>query len=85
MSKTIGNVNILDLRQATEESVAEICRARNVSLVLYSMPRPSLLAQLDIGNPNAAVEMPEFEPQIRTGQVVISRGQAEPTFFVIVG
>jgi hypothetical protein len=70
--KVIGNVGSLDLRRATEASIAEISRIGNVGAVLYSPETASLVARLNIGNVGASVEVPE-DAKILTGQVTFSR------------
>jgi hypothetical protein len=90
MGKTIGNVNVLDLRKATEGSVAEITRIGNVNLLLYSPDTAGLVPLLDMGNLNASVEVPpEAKVQTRTGQVVINRDffrdQETPSFYLVTG
>jgi hypothetical protein len=56
--KVIGNVNILDLRKATEESVQEYDAIRNVNLALYTSETAHLLHKLAIRNLNSSVEVP---------------------------
>ena len=57
--KVIGNVGSLDLRKATEASIAEISRIGNVGAVLYSPETAHLVARLNMGNVGASVEVPE--------------------------
>ena len=59
--KTIGNVNILDLRKTTEEAIAGIQRVGNVNIVLYSRTTASYVTRLNTGNINVSVEVPEEE------------------------
>ncbi len=56
--KSIGNVNVLDLRKATEESVAGISSIGNANLIVYTHETASLFARLHIGNINASAEVP---------------------------
>jgi hypothetical protein len=86
--KTIGNVNILDLRHATEASVAGIERIGNVNIVLYTRETAGLLAGLDMGNVNNSIEVPA-EAQVVTGKVVINdkyfAHQETPLSLVVIG
>jgi len=59
--KTIGNVNILDLRKTTEEAIAGIQRVGNVNIVLYSRTTAPYVTRLNTGNINVSVEVPEEE------------------------
>jgi hypothetical protein len=72
--KHIGNVNVLDIRHATEAAVAEIEKIGNVNLVVYSKETATLLSRLRMGNLNATVEAPE-SAHVRTfsGQTVLDR------------
>jgi len=88
--KKIGNVNILDLRKATEASVAEIRAIGNANVVLYAPETAGLVQQLNIGNVNAAVEVPadvEVKPVI--GKEVFNRSSFQdltaPRYPVVVG
>jgi hypothetical protein len=57
--KNIGNVNLLDLRKATAESVSEIGNIGNVNLVVYTHETAGLFNRMRFGNMNASVEVPE--------------------------
>ncbi|MBT2765425.1 hypothetical protein [Paenibacillus sp. ISL-20] len=60
MSRMIGNVGMLDLTQATEESVTSIERIGNVGLVIYRAESAHLLMQLkNAGNIGKTLEIPE--------------------------
>lgn len=59
--KFIRNVNILDIRNATPEAVAEISGIGNANLVLYSPETAGLLSALKFGNLNKVVEVPRGE------------------------
>ena len=56
--KVIGSVNILDLREATEESVRAYESIGNVNLALYTSETAHLLHKLTIGSVNLAGEVP---------------------------
>jgi hypothetical protein len=59
MSQRIGNVGLLNLVNATEESVKGIERIENVGLVLYGKENAHLLTRLNIGNIGSSVEIPD--------------------------
>jgi len=86
--KVIGNVGILDLRNATETSVAEISRIGNVGAVLYSRETAGLVTGLNIGNVGTSVEVSP-DASIVTGLVVFTRdvfkGQEAPLDLVVAG
>jgi len=88
--KTIGNVNILDLRKTTEETIASIRKVGNVNIILYSPETSSFLARLDIGNVNSSVEVPaNAKLQTTMGNVLLSpdslRTAEGPMFHLIMG
>ena len=70
--KVIGNVGTLDIRTATDETVAEIRRVGNVGMVIYSPKTAHLIPRLNIGNMGSAVEVPD-DAKFFTGQVDITR------------
>jgi hypothetical protein len=84
----IGNINILDLRKATAETIASISKVGNVNVLLYSRETAPLIPTLNLGNINVSVEAPQ-DAQAVTGQVVINRefveGREEPVFLVVTG
>lgn len=86
--RTLSNIGVLDLRSASEESVAGISRVGNVGLVLYSQENAGLVARLNIGNLGASIEAPA-DAQVLTGQVAFSRdyfkNQATPLNLVVTG
>ena len=88
--KKIGNVNVLDLRNTTEETIASIRKIGNVNIILYSPATSSFLARLDIGNVNSSVELPA-DVKLRTtmGNMVLSpdslRSAEGPVFHLIMG
>lgn len=59
MKQTVGNVGVLNLLNATEQSVQAYERIGNVGLVLYRSGQSHLLAALNIGNIGKTVEVPE--------------------------
>lgn len=58
MKQTVGNVGVLNLLNATEQSVQAYERIGNVGLVLYRSGQSHLLAALNIGNIGKTVEVP---------------------------
>ncbi len=88
--KIIGNVNFLDIRKATEESVAEISSIGNVNLVVYSHETASLVTHLNTGNINTSAEVPA-DANVKTymGPVVINKNflkdQAKKLFILVMG
>lgn len=59
MKQTVGNVGVLNLLNATEQSVEAYERIGNVGLVLYRSGQAHLLASLNIGNIGKTVEVPD--------------------------
>lgn len=59
MKQTIGNVGVLNLLNATEESIKSYEKIGNVGVVLYKTGHSHLLAALNIGNIGKTVEVPE--------------------------
>jgi hypothetical protein len=86
--KVIGNVGILDLRAATEASIAQIQEIGNVGAIIHAPNQGHLVSQLNIGNLGAVLEVPD-EISVKTGQEVLSRdsfkNQAEPLQLFISG
>jgi hypothetical protein len=84
----IGNVNMLDLRKATVETIASISRIGNVNVLLYSRETAPFIPKLNVSNINISVEAPK-DAQVVTGQVVINReylqGRDHPVFLVVTG
>lgn len=59
MKQKIGNVGLLDLRNATAESIKGIERINNVGVVFYKKGNAHLLSSLSIGNIGKSLEIPE--------------------------
>jgi len=57
--KTIGNVNILDLRNMSEEAVPGIKKIGNVNILLYSSQTAPYISKLNLGNINVSIEAPQ--------------------------
>lgn len=59
MNQRIGNVGLLNLLDATVESIKGIERIENVGMVLYRKGNAHLLTALNIGNIGSTCEVPE--------------------------
>jgi hypothetical protein len=70
--RVIGNVGILDLRNASETSIAEISRIGNVGTILYSRETAGLVTRLTTGNLGSAIEVPA-DAKLSSGQTVFNR------------
>lgn len=86
--RVLGNIGVLDLRHATEASIAPIRRIGNVGLIITSPDTRHLVARLNMGNVGTTLSVP-FEAKVLTGQVEITRdyfvGQTEPQSLVVTG
>ncbi len=86
--KLIGNVGHLDLRNASEESVAEIRRIGNVGAIIYSQETAHLIPRLNIGNVGSTLSVPK-DAKIVTGEAKFDRNYPgalkEPLSLVVVG
>ncbi len=73
--KTIGNVNFLNLVNATPESVAGIRHIENINVAVYTPETVSLLHQMDPGNVNATIEIPTGANMVmKTGMMQVNAG-----------
>lgn len=88
MGRKITNIGVLDLRAATNESVADITSIGNVGMILYNRETAHLLTKLNIGNMGASVEAPA-NAKLVTGQMEITRDVlesiTEPMALVLTG
>ncbi|WP_419955584.1 hypothetical protein ACN6MT_08845 [Neobacillus niacini] len=88
MSQRIGNVGLLNLVNATEESIKEIERIENAGLVLYGKENAHLLTKLNIGNIGASLEIPAgfrlFNGVFHLNQNYLS-SIADPVFLLVNG
>ena len=86
--KVIGNVGVLDLRNATEASIAEIRRIGNVGVAIHSSETAGLLIRLNMGNVGASIEV-SSDARMLSGQVVFNRdyfkNQATPLNLLVSG
>jgi len=88
--KVIGNVNILDLRNATEESVKEYESIGNVNMAIYTPETAHLLHKLTLGNINTTAEVPsDVRVELIMGPLDIGTDHfanvAEPIGFLVMG
>ena len=88
MERIVGNVGILDLREATAESVKAYTRFINVGTVLYSPETTVLVNQLNFTNLGCRVEV-TGEAQLITGQLELSHDSLDavkkPQSYVVTG
>lgn len=88
MSQRIGNVGLLNLVNATEESIKGIERIENVGLVLYGKENAHLLTRLNIGNIGSSFEVPTnyrlFNGIFNLDQNYLS-SIVEPVFLIVNG
>lgn len=86
--KVIGNVGVLDLRRATEASIAEISRIGNVGTMLYSPETAILVTRLNVGNVGSTTEV-SADAKMITGEVVFNseyfKGQEAQLDLVVTG
>lgn len=86
--KSIGNVGVLDLRTATEATVAGIRRIGNVGMVLCSPETAHLVARIAMGNLGGTIEAP-VDARLLSGQVIINReffrDQPAPLHLIVTG
>jgi hypothetical protein len=87
--KILRNVGMLDMREATEESIKDIRRISNVGMVLISPETRHLLNKIpSVGNLGATLEVPA-QAKLLNGQEVFGRDsfkdQEEPAQIVMNG
>ena len=84
----IGNVNLLDIRKATEASIASIKHIGNINLVLYTRETAGLITKISTGNINEMVEVSSDVLQ-SVGENTINKdrfkGQTAPQYLLLVG
>jgi hypothetical protein len=88
--KTIGNVNVLDIRKTTEEAISGIKRIGNVNIVLYSPDTAPYIGRFNCGNVNISIEVPaDAELQTTMGSLRLTPGSMreadENAFHVVMG
>lgn len=88
MKRIIKNVGVLDIRNASEESIKDILRVWNVGTVIYNSKTAPILSKLNIGNLGSSIEVPD-KCCIYTGQVYISHNMIQahtsPATMVVTG
>jgi hypothetical protein len=88
--KVIGNVNVLDLRKATQASVVDINRIGNVNILVHSRETVDLITRFAIGNINNTLEIAsDVNLHNILGPLVINKHyfkyQEEKLFLLIMG
>lgn len=85
---SFGNVVYLDMRTATEASVAGIARIGNVVNLIHSPQTAGLIGRLNIGNVVNRIEAPAGA-KVHQGELVLGRHSfaevAEPLTLVVLG
>lgn len=88
MKRIIKNVGVLDIRNASEESIKDILKIGNVGTIIYNSKTASILSKLNIGNLGSSIEVPD-KCCIYTGQVSISHNMIQthtsPVTMVVTG
>jgi hypothetical protein len=89
-STIIRNAGVIDLRDATEESVSNIKSIQNVGALLLTKKTAHLAAKMSIGNVGSSIEVPEsLEFNQHTGLINFSHSNLlennEPTNYLIIG
>lgn len=86
--KVIGNISVLDIRKATEESTASIRRIGNVGTLIYSPETIGFIPRLNMGNLGTSIEAPA-DAKIVSGQIVFGpdyfKHQVEPLSMLVSG
>jgi hypothetical protein len=70
--KNIGNVGVLDIRKATEESIANIGYIGNIGILLYSPETAKFILRLSTGNIGVSIEVPN-DAKFMTGAIEFGR------------
>ncbi|MEQ8169689.1 MAG: hypothetical protein ABRQ38_12430, partial [Candidatus Eremiobacterota bacterium] len=88
MKRIIKNVGVLDIRNASEESIKDILTIGNVGTIIYNSKTASILSKLNIVNLGSSIEVPD-KCCIYTGQVYISHNMIQahtsPVTMVVTG
>ncbi|MDQ0272536.1 hypothetical protein [Cytobacillus purgationiresistens] len=88
MGQKIGNIGVLNLINATEESIKDIVHIENVGLLLYSPKTASLLTKLHIGNIGKS-SLIESEYRLNSGMFILDnsylKAVTEPTRMFVNG
>jgi len=88
--KSIGNVNVLNLLNATEASMSEIGRIGNINLALVTPETAPLLQRIRIGHLNMTIDLPPGTQLVgQVGDMVINaeyfKNVEQKIFFFITG
>ncbi|PAE94128.1 hypothetical protein [Shouchella clausii] len=88
MGMTIGNVGLLNMVNATEESIRDIEKIENVGLVIYAKETAPLLSKLTINNIGQTLET-SYQARIVNGRLLIDsaflEAMLEPCTFLVNG
>lgn len=88
MGMTIGNVGLLNMVNATEESIRDIEKIENVGLVIYAKETAPLLSKLTINNIGQTLET-SHQARIVNGRLLIDsaflEAMLEPCTFLVNG
>lgn len=85
--KALGNVGILDIREATEEALDGIGTIGNVGMILHSPATAGWISRLNAGNVGSTVQVP-IGASVLTGTETWGRTSMEgeePLHMVVVG
>jgi len=88
--RVLASVNLLDLRKATEESVAAYSAIQSANLVVYSPETAHLLHQLNIESINGTAEVPaNVHVELVMGPLTLDgdtfANLSEPVGFLVMG
>ncbi|WP_438431583.1 hypothetical protein [Gorillibacterium sp. sgz500922] len=91
MGRKIGNIGVLNLLHATEESISDIESIANVGLLISTPESTKLLARMNISNVGKSIELPQGYRLI-TGQFEITEKfleqletSGEPAHYAVTG
>ncbi|WP_274654550.1 hypothetical protein [Paenibacillus humicola] len=87
MSKTIKNVNVLDITAATEQTLEGVSHLKNINVLLYSKATSSLLAGISQKNINVRAEVPENTvlSTVNGRYEIASLNNEKPMFIMVNG
>ncbi|TES51556.1 hypothetical protein E2L07_16035 [Halalkalibacterium halodurans] len=88
MGRTFGNIGVLNLLEATEDSIKEVDSIKNVGTVLYRKENAHLLTKLAIGNIGATLEVPgdaRFVTGVCTLDAAYLEAVDEPMTLLVTG
>ena len=71
--KNIGNIGVLDIRNATDKSIEAISSIKNAGVVLYSKETAHLLPMLNLGNLGSSIEVEGEDFKMITGKLFLEK------------